>query len=229
MNSSNYWVDFWKEYSADASNLDEQSQVLRTFNKKPISEELWSFTLNKIDENFNVKNGDTVLDLCSGNGLLSKHFVSKGAEVTAVDVSKDLLNNIKDYNKIRTIESDIRLLDFNKNSFDKIILYAGIQYFDNKETITLLKKMYDWLKPNGVLFIGDIPDYNKLWNFYNTEERQKVYFDNILSETAIVGNWFEPIWFNKLTGYFGFSKGEYIPQNDKLIYSSFRFDFCYKK
>lgn len=224
-----YWIHFWNEYAASSVNKDEQSQVLRTLNKKPISKKLWDYTLTKIDETFKVVEGDYVLDLCSGNGLISKHFVDKGASVVAVDISKNLLNNLKDIKEIKTINSDIRELEFDKNAFDKIIIYAGIQYLNDKETVHLMQNIYAWLKPNGIVFIGDIPDLSKRWNFYNTKERHKVYFENMLNDISIVGNWFEESWFQNLGFYLNFEKGERLDQDEKLIYSSFRFDFLFKK
>jgi cyclopropane fatty-acyl-phospholipid synthase-like methyltransferase len=226
---NNYWVDFWKNYTTDVLEKDEQSQVLRTFDKKPITDELWGFTLNKIDEVFNVNEGDNVLDLCCGNGLLSKHYNNKGAKVTAVDVSSALLDNISKIDGITAINSDIRSLNFENNSFEKVILYAGIQYLNDKESIELIQNIYNWLKPNGCLFIGDVPDVKKRWDFYNTEERQAVYFNNQLEGKAIVGHWFEKDWFDKLTNFIGFNEGIYHAQDDKLIYSIFRFDYLYKK
>jgi cyclopropane fatty-acyl-phospholipid synthase-like methyltransferase len=227
--NDNYWVEFWKNYANDVSEKDEQSQVLRTIDKKPITEELWEFTLSKIDDVFNVLRGDNVLDLCCGNGLLSKHYIKKSATVTAVDVSNVLLRNISNIDGLTTINSDIRLLNFENNSFDKVILYAGIQYLNEKESIELIQNIYNWLKPNGCLFIGDIPDTNKRWNFYNTEDRQAVYFNNQLEGKAIVGYWFEKDWFDKLTDFIGFNEGRCHAQDDKLINSVFRFDYLYKK
>jgi SAM-dependent methyltransferase len=227
--NSNYWIDFWINYALESKDMDSQSQVLRTLNKQPISKELWDFTLTNIDEVFKVDKGDYVLDLCSGNGLLAEHFQAKGAHVVAVDISRDLLENIKEFNGIETIISDIREVQFNQNTFDKIVIYAGIQYLNNKEALILMRNMYSWLKPGGVLFIGDIPDHHKIWEFYNNAERQAVYFENVLNDTAIVGNWFEREWFENLTTFIGFKHGEHLKQHHKLIYSNFRFDFRYLK
>ncbi|MBU3822749.1 class I SAM-dependent methyltransferase [Flavobacteriaceae bacterium XHP0103] len=224
-----YWIEFWKTYGASANDKDEHTQVLRTLNKKPISKDLWEFTLQKLDDVFFVKKNDRVLDLCSGNGLFSKHFVAKGASVVAVDISQDLLVKLDGIEEIQTINSDIRDLDFENNSFDKIIIYAGIQYLRNKETVQLLQVAYKWLKPGGVFFIGDIPDISKLWEFYNTKERQKIYFENLLSDASIVGNWYDSKWFEKLTRFIGFKECKTIVQDSKLIYSNFRFDFLCKK
>ena len=229
MGKDNYWIDFWTDYTANLKETDEQSQVLRTQNKKPISEELWKYTLQKIDSVFEVEKGDEILDLCSGNGLIAKHFLSKGAKVVAVDISNELLKNISNVEGIEPINSDIRLLDFKTNSFNKIIFYAGIQYLNNREAILMLQNIHKWLKPGGIALIGDIPDTKKRWNFFNTIERQKVFFDNTLNDKAIVGTWFESEWFDHLTSYIGFCNGEHLVQDEKLIYSSFRFDYRYSK
>ena len=226
---NNYWIDFWKSYTTSAIGKDEQSQVLRTLNKVPISKELWEYTLTKIDEVFNIIEGDHVLDLCSGNGLISKHFVDKGASVVAVDISIELLKSISNIHRIKTINSDIRSLDFEVNSFDKIILYAGIQYLSFKEAILLLKNIFKWLKPNGIVMIGDIPDFNRRWDFFNTNERQEVFYDNQLTGKSIIGNWFEIEWFDYLTNYLGFNEGKFIKQDKKLINANHRFDYFYKK
>jgi ubiquinone/menaquinone biosynthesis C-methylase UbiE len=226
---NNYWIDFWKDHGASSNKSDIQTQVLRTLNKKPISNDLWEYTLEEIDKIFIINQNDRVLDLCCGNGLLSQHFVEKGATVVAVDVSDELLSQMNHVDAIKTINSDIRHLEFKAGSFDKVIIYAGIQYLTNKEAVELLKRVYSWLKPEGVLFIGDIPDVSKLWSFYNSVERKKAYFDNLLNDTAIVGNWYDIQWLESLTSFIGFNFGTVIPQNPKLIYSNFRFDFLYKK
>lgn len=225
----NYWIDFWENHGRDSKGKNKQFQVLRTLDKKPISEELWDFTKNFINDKFSILPQDKVLDLCSGNGLFSNYFVSKGATVVSVDTSKDLLNEIKDIKNIETIHSDIRNVHFEPRTFDKIFLYAGIQYLDNKEALILLKNCFDWLKPGGLIYIGDIPDLNKQWEFYNTLERQQVYFNNLLNNISIVGNWFLRSWFENLTYYLGFEKGIYVEQDKRLIYSKYRFDFLFKK
>jgi len=224
-----YWIDFWKEYTTNILHKDQHSQVLRTFNKKPISERLWDFTLSKIDEVFTVKKDETVLDLCSGNGLLAKHFLNKGASVVAVDVSEELLVNISNIKGIKTINSDVLQIDFEENSFDKIILYAGNQYFNYKESVVLLKNIQKWLTPGGIAFVGDIPDLKRRWTFFNTDERRRIYFDNLLDDKAIVGTWFEKEWFDYVTNYIGFKKGKFLEQDPKLIYAKFRFDYLFEK
>jgi len=227
MSDTKYWAEFWKEYGRGADNQDEQTQVLRTLNKQPISQELWEFTLESIEREIEPDVDDALLELCSGNGLISRHFSSKMKNIVAVDISPDLVKSI-DADKYRNIEavvSDIRDLDYESARFDKIIIYAGIQYLSLKESLLLFEKVYAWLKPGGIFFIGDIPDQEKRWVFYNTPQRQADYFNNLRADRDVVGTWFEADFFDRLCTYVGFSQGILLPQADELIYSKFRYDY----
>lgn len=221
-----YWIDFWNSYSKNHKNDDEHSQVLRTLNKKPISNGLWEFTLSNIEDIINPNINDKLLELCCGNGLISRYLSPKVESIISIDISKDLINNIniEKYTNIKAISSDIRYLKYKNESFDKIIIYAGIQYLTHVETIKLLEQMYLWLKPGGIVFLGDIPDKSKFWNFYNSKDRESVYFENAKKGIDVIGTWFEKDFFIKLSDFVGFSSAEIIIQDDRLIYSNFRYD-----
>lgn len=197
MSDNNYWIKFWKEHGNATRDADEQTQVLRTSNKKPVSPELWQFTLQGIEDQIQIGPSDTLLELCSGNGLISRHFASFCSQVTAVDVSSDLLAPIEASlrENIRTIASDIRDVDFEPESFSRVIIYAGIQYFTLAETIALFEKVYRWLTPGSIFFLGDVPDSRKRWVFYDSIERERIYFDNAKENRDIIGTWFDPeLW-----------------------------------
>ena len=231
INKNTYWIDFWNEHSNYTSKMDEQSQVLRTINKKPINKYLWEFTLNTFDRAIETNHKDDLLELCCGNGLISKYFSNKVNSIVSVDSSKELIKkiDIKKFNNISVMNADIRDLSYKKNSFNKIIIYAGIQYLSYSETIEIFEKIFSWLKKDGILFLGDIPNSQKLWKFYNTPERQATYFNNLKKDIDVVGTWFNSEFFYKLSNYIGFSKSTLVNQNSKLIYSNFRYDFKFIK
>jgi len=224
---SNYWPEFWQRYGKDAADKDEQTQVLRTLNQQPIGQQLWEFTLNWIDEQITPRPQDVLLELCCGNGLLSRHFAPMVKSVVCVDVSEDLVKqiNLAHYPNIKPLVDDIRELDFDELMFDKVVIYAGIQYLTLAETTVLFERAYRWLKRGGVFFLGDVPDYRKRWVFFDSPERQATYFENLKSGKAIVGTWFDPEFFEKLSAFVGYSGTELIPQHPDLIYSKFRYDY----
>ena len=223
----NYWTDFWGNYGKATAGKDEQTQVLRTLNKQPISKQLWEFTLKGIGEHIAPHSDDMLLELCCGNGLLSRYFAPMVKNVTSVDVSEHLVRIIdrKQYPNITPLVSDIRELDFDDLSFNKVIIYAGIQYLTYAETTVLFEQVYRWLKPRGIFFLGDVPDYFKRWVFFNNPERQAIYFQNLKDGEAIVGTWFEPEFFEKLGTFAGYNNSVLLPQHPDLIYSKFRYDF----
>ena len=225
-NKNTYWVDFWNAYSKNCTGQDEHSQVLRTLNKIPISKEKWAFTLLNIENIVTPKETDALLEMCCGNGLISQHLSTKVNTIVAVDISPNLIDLIDTsvYKNITPISADIRDLEFGKNSFDKIIIYAGIQYFSLSETVKLFEKIYSWLKPGGVVLFGDIPDKLKLWDFYNTKERETLYFQNTKEGIDVIGTWFDKGFFKRLSDFVGFCNAEFIVQDKRLIYSNFRYD-----
>lgn len=224
--STEYWLEFWKKHGCSSTQADEQTQVLRTFNKQPIEPERWQLTLDYLDAQFPVGASDDVLDLCSGNGLLTAHFAPRCRSITAVDISSELLINLEQrkLTNVNTLQSDIRRLRFEAESFSRILLYAGIQYLSEGEAVMLFREMFRWLKPGGLLFVGDIPDRGRLWKFYNTPERLALYFDNQISGQDVVGTWFDKSWLIHLAESTGFPQANVIQQPPEQIYAHFRFD-----
>ena len=229
--NEHYWAEFWKTHGKENGAKSEQEQVLRTSNKVPIKADLWNFTLEELDKHINPDPKDRMLELCCGNGLISKHYSPRVASIVAVDVSEDLLRSIdRDaFPNIKPEVADIRALQYEQGRFDKIVIYAGIQYLTHAEATELLERASSWLNPGGVLFLGDIPNAHRKWNFYDSTERQAVYFDNLKQGRDIVGTWFEPDFFSNLGPYAGFSQSSFLDQHPDLIYAHFRFDFKFIK
>jgi len=226
-----YWKAFWAEHARTTAYQDIQSQVLRTLNKAPISKAQFQKILKEIEGKMEICTNDEVLDLCCGNGVITKYLASKCKRVVGVDFVPELVAQIdlKKHPNICCIVEDARKVDFNKQSFDKIIIYAGLQYLSYKETIYLFDSVVRWLKSGGLFYIGDIPDRERRWNFFNTDERERAYFDSIKNEKPVVGTWFESEWLIKLGRYTSFKDVEILQQSKGLPYAHYRFGMVLKK
>lgn len=227
-------TEFWKKYWQSADILQEthaQEQVGRTINNQPIAEDRWYDTLDFIASYLMPANGDILLDLCAGNGLLSIFFAKKTNKVVAVDISADLLNKIDivAYQNISTVQLDVLALDFPNASFDKALMYFSLQHFSLKETIGVFQKVHDVLKPSGLFYIGDIPDAARIWDFYNNKDREKAYFRSVLTQRPIIGQWFDKAFIEKGAEFAGFSDIQIISQPDYQFNSHYRFDALLKK
>jgi len=224
--TKNYWQQFWDEHAVKYCESDPQVQVLRTLNKAPIDTRLWNATLKFIMEQLNLQADYNVLDLCCGNGLISKELALHARSVTAVDISEKLLEQFdtSSFPNIKKVQKNALTLKIEEESFDVILMYAGIQYFSPSEAVKLMEKVGRWLVPGGLLYVGDIPDRERLWTFFNNREREAAYFRGLQQKEPIVGEWYDFKFLEKLGSYSGFSKVEKVEQIPEMIYSFFRYD-----
>jgi cyclopropane fatty-acyl-phospholipid synthase-like methyltransferase len=221
-----YWVRFWSEYQTDVANKDEQSQVLRTRNKQPIDQRKWEITLETVGQQLELQSDDTLLDLCCGNGLFTAAFSPHIAGVEAVDISPVLTGRLaaRCLPNVRVSTSDMRDAQFAPQSFSKVLWYAGIQYIDETDIVAMVRRVRGWMKPGGILMIGDIPDRSKLWDYFNDDTRRAAYFDGLEQRKPIIGSWLDSCWIQWLCLASGFASAEPVPQHEELIYADFRYD-----
>lgn len=153
--------------------------------------------VNLILNNIRLDNNAKVLDMACGSGRHSILLAKKGLDVTAVDLSKNLLSVAKqlaekDKLNINFINSDLR--NFRTSvQFDLIVnLFTSFGYFDDDlENFGLLKTAFDHLKKNGYFIL----------DYFNTSFIQKNLvpesYDNLDSATIIQKRKIEGLRLNK--------------------------------
>jgi len=223
---SDYWINFWNNNEL-IHNVNPQSQIGRTLNKKPITNKEWQKVIDFLSNEIQLNKNHDILDLCAGNGLISIPFSKKCKSVASIDYSKKLIDEINRNKKqnVTTLIQDIRKLKFKKDRFDKVIFYFSIQHFSYKETIEILMNIHRWLKKGGCVYIGDIPNLNQIWKFYNTTERRTEYFHSIIKSVPIIGTWFQPQFFTNAADLIGYKKSKIITQPSNFLNAHYRFDF----
>ena len=86
-----------------------------------------------------IKQGEKILEVGCGEGILSALMAQKGAEVTASDISKPNLMNAKKYaknkgiNNINFLEADAEDLPFRDNSFDIVVADNVLEHLPDFE------------------------------------------------------------------------------------------------
>jgi 2-polyprenyl-3-methyl-5-hydroxy-6-metoxy-1,4-benzoquinol methylase len=161
------WKEFWNE---QASVSDPKAQVGRKVSGNLHADDLLDKIADKIALQMNLQSGDSLLDVCCGNGFLTGKLAPKCKEVFAVDFSEILITKAKeiDSKNVNWICDDASQFNLNKQ-FDKVLLYFSFQYFESNEMAQLvLANLVRHLKPGGILLIGDIPDADFKWRYYNT-------------------------------------------------------------
>jgi cyclopropane fatty-acyl-phospholipid synthase-like methyltransferase len=224
-----YWKKYWNGSEMIDSD-DLQIQVGRSKHKVPIAADIWRKTIDNIFDNIGLETEDSLLDVCCGNGCISIPATNICKNVTGIDISDKFVRYLKSKNicNLKVIKGDAACYDY-KSKYNKIILYFSIQHFNLKEVIILIGKLYDCLVQDGVLYIGDIPDLIKKWDFFHKKEFRKDYFNSILSEKPIIGSWFSKDFFVYVAEYLKFNHCEIIEQPSFMINSNYRFDVLIRK
>ncbi len=101
--------------------------------------------LKKIFDLCGVMGGETVLDLCSGTGLVAKQFKGKVREVVGLDISPDMTRQAAPFVD-RMIIGPVEAVPLESNSVDICVCRQGLQFVNLKKS---LAEVFRVLKPGG--------------------------------------------------------------------------------
>lgn len=130
---------------------------------------------------------------------------------------------------VEAIIGDVLEINFQPASFHRILFAAALQHFSHAQAIRLFKKLANWLQPSGILLITDILDVQRKWNFFNSLEREEIYFRNTMEGTPVLGTWFDRVWLEKLARNAGFKRAKTLDQPKEFWYSHYRIDLLCQK
>jgi cyclopropane fatty-acyl-phospholipid synthase-like methyltransferase len=223
---SAYWEEFWRRQAARSTSQDPQAQVMRTWQGQPVSEDVFREILGDLEQHLAPDRQHDLLDLCGGNGLISMHLAPRYRSVVCVDVAPELLARVDTarHRNLKTVVSEALSCSFPDHSFDRIVLYAALQYFEYREAVTLLGRLFAWLRPGGKAYLGDVPDADRMWRFFDTPDREDAYFQGVAAGKPLIGTWFSYPWIAKLARHCGFAAATRIDQRPHWPYAHFRFD-----
>ena|ERR1051325_3245433 len=173
---SDKWIGKWA-FPLDDSQLEQSARRGEQYDFDKIAEDI----IDKI----HFESDDVVLDVCCGNAALTKRIASHCKKIYGVDFSETLLKTAEQTmmeEQVMNMElhrADALQIDeiFAPDTFDKSYCYFSFQYFNKMKRELLLEKLCQITKRKGWIFIGDIPDKTRKWNFY--ESKRKFYREKI--------------------------------------------------
>ncbi len=190
------WKKTWESYPKTVGETDFLNQVEKTVGGQPISNRQFQLIVSGVYRHLGLKETDMVLDLCCGNGLITKEIAKKCKKNVGVDFSLPLLEVANRYHRPENVSyRHMSVLDFDKISiatsscFNKVLMYEALQHFKKRDLIRILRNILSLTDEGGIILLGNIPDSRKKWKFYNTHQRQRVYLLRKIIGRDAIGTW----------------------------------------
>lgn len=186
-----------------------------------------------------IKEDDIVLDLCCGNGMITRRMSQYCREIHGVDYSKILLEEARRDDSCTNVHyyfGNALNIDklFTRSYFDKIYCYAAYQYINYDDGRKLIKLMADVTKSGGMILMGDIPDISRRWNYYNNPIRKCLFLIKRLRclisgmGQDSMGWWWDPSLIEKACIDLNLDC-DILNLDEKLPHWNYRFDALVKK
>ena len=184
------WREFWRTYRETEirSENDLFFEVGKTVNQQPISAKALRLSIGLITKGLQLTNKDRLLELCCGNGLMTKHLASLVDQVCAVDFVERLIEHARKFRSAPNIQyvcADALgyLEQLLKNGLyvpSKVLLGDALGYFEPQVLSDVLAGLKCLTGNNFIFMATGIPSDELKYNFYNTPERVHRYKENQL-------------------------------------------------
>ena len=224
------WARFWEVYPKRVGGTDFLEQVGKTVKGQPITDVQFKRILSQIGDQLHLEKDDTLLDLCCGNGLITKELGRSCRMVVGIDFSQPLVDVANQhhqaanvvYQRMNVLELD-KLPPMVPGLFSKVLMYEALQNFRKQDLKRLLENVLKLSSRDVVILLGSIPDHARKWRFYNTPKRKLAHLARRMLGTDPIGTWWKRGDIHTTCKQFGL-QCKFQEQHKELHTSHYRFD-----
>jgi cyclopropane fatty-acyl-phospholipid synthase-like methyltransferase len=223
------WSDYWATYPKSVGRTDYLRQVQSTIRGEPISDRQFRLSVEEICNLLELKTDDTVIDLCCGNGLITKELAARCTHVVGVDFSEPLLSVANADHRpdgVQYIRSDVLKLSsvagVCDRRFTKAVMAGALQHFRRRDLRVLLQSTMELLRLDGIFAITAVPNLKMKGAFYSTVRCRIAHLWYKARGRDAMGTWWNQQWIKTTCEELGLKCQFHVP-NDKDL-SRYRFD-----
>ena len=231
LSNSEYWHTFWNKYPNDFDERDVYRQVGKTLGGRPIGPHQFSNRIADIVSGLDLRDDDRLLELCCGNGLITRELSSRCASVSAVDFSEPLIGVARARHQEPNVTYhvmsvlDIAELDSSESPFTKVLMYEALQHLRLRDVEQVLRDVRGLCTESPTIFFGSIPNADRNEKFWETVGAgiSKTYRE-ATGQRDPIGTWYRESELAEICTGLGLS-GTRLPQSESLHTADYRFDF----
>lgn len=227
---SSYWKAHYDSLSKrfPASPL---KQVGKTVNGQEVPRSQLDAIVQGIANALQLTEEDALIDLCCGNGLITRRLAGIAKEVVGVDFSPGLIDVAESCNSAPNIEyinSDV--LELTEEFFSgskRVSMYEALQHLSLEQFVELLNR-FRGLQPGALVFLGSIPNEERLAAYYDSEEKLAYYEQREREGKPHMGRWWSMEEIERILPTREF-EATFLSQNPTLYTASYRFDLLLER
>jgi SAM-dependent methyltransferase len=224
--------DAHKVYPRQFDRNDFWSQIKRTVNGKPVSEEDIAMIVTQYADHLQLGPQDHLLDLGCGNAALASRTFDRIAAYTGVDFSSYLLEIANEYFKpdesVTYVENDAAgfVRDCSQpEAYHKLLCYGCMSYLSREELLGLIETLHGRYPNLERAFFGNIPNTSKAPEFFAKRDVKDYDLDDPKSP---IGVWWDPEALASAASAFGFS-AKVVHMPEQFYGAPYRFDLLLKR
>jgi SAM-dependent methyltransferase len=222
---SGYWKSHY-DSKVDRFETSLLKQVDRTLNGEEMSGEQLDLCVQGVVDALGLAATDRVIDLCCGNGLITKIIAGKVATVVGADFSEKLVEQARTKSEapnVAYVVADVTTLAPNVcEGVGKAYMRDSVSCFSSESLDRLLRQV--GAAPSvKCIYISGVPDAEKLTTYYDTEEKMAFYREREATGRPHIGTWWSREEMRELVESAGWSV-RFLAQDARLLSAPYRYD-----
>lgn len=193
------WHKFWTEYPATLGETDFLAQVCHTVGGKPYGAEDFARMIEYLAGALDLGPGDRLLDICCGNGAVTRELARRCAAAAGVDFSATLIDRARRYNAEPNLTyhiGDARHLDAPglavAGGFTRVSMFFSLQHLSEADLEPLLDAILAVSAPSAVILFGGVLDRTRKHLYLDTAEKRAAYEAYVREGRDRLGTWWAP-------------------------------------
>jgi len=179
----NKWKEYWTSYNnlpeGDLRSGTEEElyfTVGKTVNGKPMGKDFLDDLAEDIIDVLDLSKNDILIELCCGNGLLTKELARATKHIHAFDFTEHLIGMAKEHKSAENISYSVNDAkgEFSRDLAGvdsvKFLMNDALAYFSSKDLEHIITEIKN-ISNNFMLYLAVVPNDELKYNFYDTPER----------------------------------------------------------